>query len=68
MTRKRSKMTRAQAAAARREIPEPQTNIDPEHLGKSTVVVDKGKLMQFLWPVALVAVMVLVSYIWLGAA
>lgn len=67
MTRKRTKMTPAQAAAARREKAEPQTNIDPEHLGKSTIVVDKGKLMQFLWPVALVVVVVVVSYLWMGA-
>lgn len=68
MTRKRTKMTPAQAAAARREVVEPQTNIDPEHLGKSTIVVDKDKLMQFLWPVALVAVVVVVSFFMAGAA
>ncbi|MGN0078429.1 MAG: hypothetical protein ACI36V_06565 [Coriobacteriales bacterium] len=45
MTRKRSKMTPAQAAAARREQPEPQTHVDPDHLGKSPIVVDRGKLM-----------------------
>ena len=68
MTRRRSKMTPAQAAAARWEKEEPTTNIDPEHLGKSTIVIDKGKLMQFLWPIALVAVVAVVSYLMLGAA
>lgn len=69
MGRKKKKMTPAQAAAARWEVDEPQepqTNIDPNDLGHSTVVVDKGKLAQFIWPVILVAVVALVAYIMSG--
>lgn len=69
MGRKKKKMTPAQAAAARYETAEPQepqTHIDPDDLGHSTVVVDKGKLAQLIWPVILVAVVAVAAYVMSG--